>query len=175
VPTKLIEAAINGMLTSLDPHSYYLNPKALREMQVQTSGEFGGLGLEVTMQDGAIKVVSPIDGTPAARAGLQTSDLITSLDKKQILGLTLQEAVDKMRGPPRAPITLTIVHQGLDHPIDVKLKRSVIHIIPVKYQAEDDVGYVYITTFNEQTTADLQKAVKSLKKQIGPKRKGYYH
>ena len=171
--SKLIEAAINGMLTSLDPHSYYLNPRDLREMQAQTSGEFGGLGLEVTMQDGVIKVVSPIDGTPAARAGLQSDDLITSLDKKQIGGLTLQEAVDKMRGPPRAPITLTIVRKGVDHPIDVKLVRSVIHVIPVKYQAEDDVGYIYITSFNEQTTADLQKAIKGLKRQIGPKLKGY--
>src|SRR6476646_364643 len=150
--SKLIEAAINGMLMSLDPHSYYLNPRELREMQVQTSGEFGGLGLEVTMQDGVIKVVSPIDGTPAARAGLQSGDVITSLDKKQVLGLTLQEAVDKMRGPPRAPITLTIVRKGVDHPINVKLVRSVIHVIPVKYQAEDDVGYIYITSFNEQTT-----------------------
>ena len=100
--SKLIEAAINGMLSSLDPHSYYLNPKDLREMQAQTSGKFGGLGLEVTMQDGLIKVVSPIDGTPAARAGLQSDDVITSLDKKPIGGLTLQEAVDKMRGPPKS-------------------------------------------------------------------------
>jgi carboxyl-terminal processing protease len=171
--SKLIEAAINGMLSSLDPHSYYLNPRELREMQVQTSGEFGGLGLEVTMQDGVIKVVSPIDGTPAARAGLQSDDVIISLDKKPIGGLTLQEAVDKMRGPPRAPITLTIVRKGVDHPIDVKLVRSVIHVIPVKYQADDDVGYIYITSFNEQTTADLQKAIKGLKSQIGPKLKGY--
>ena len=171
--SKLIEAAINGMLSSLDPHSFYLNPTALREMRAQTSGQFGGLGLEVTMEDGLIKIVSPIDGTPAARAGLRSGDVITSLDKKQVLGLTLQAAVDKMRGPPRAPITLTIIRKGLDHPIDVKLSRSVIHIIPVKYQAEDDVGYVYISSFNEQTTADLQKAVRGLKKQIGPKLKGY--
>ena len=171
--SKLIEAAINGALSSLDPHSYYLNPKALREMRVQTSGEFGGLGLEVTMEDGLIKVVSPIDGTPAARAGLQSGDVITSLDKKQIGELTLQDAVDKMRGRPRTQITLTIVRKGVDHPIEFRLVRTVIHIIPVKYQAEDDVGYVQITTFNEQTTADLQKAVKSLKKQIGPKLKGY--
>jgi carboxyl-terminal processing protease len=119
--SKLIEAAINGMLSSLDPHSYYLNPRELREMQVQTSGEFGGLGLEVTMEDGVIKVVSPIEGTPAARAGLRSDDVITSLDKKPVGGLTLQEAVDKMRGRPRAPITLTIVRKGVDHPIDVKL------------------------------------------------------
>ena len=171
--SKLIEAAINGMLSSLDPHSFYLNPTALREMRAQTSGQFGGLGLEVTMEDGLIKIVSPIDGTPAARAGLRSGDVITSLDKKQVLGLTLQAAVDKMRGPPRAPITLTIIRKGLDHPIDVKLSRSVIHIIRVKYQAEDDVGYVYICSFNEQTTADLQKAVRGLKKQIGPKLKGY--
>ena len=171
--SKLIEAAINGMLSSLDPHSYYLNPRELREMQVQTSGAFGGLGLEVTMEDGLIKVVSPIEGTPAARAGLRSDDVITSLDKKPVGGLTLQEAVDKMRGPPRAPITLTIVRKGVDHPIDVKLARSVIHVIPVKYQAEDDVGYINVNSFNEQTSADLQKAIKGLKRQIGPKLKGY--
>ena len=171
--SKLIEAGINGMLSSLDPHSYYLNPKALREMQVETRGAFGGLGLEVTMENGLIKVVSPIDGTPAARAGLRSDDVITSLDKKPVGGLTLQEAVDKMRGPPRAPITLTIVRKGVDHPIDVKLARSVIHVIPVKYQAEDDVGYINVNSFNEQTSADLQKAIKGLKRQIGPKLKGY--
>ncbi|MGB6196676.1 MAG: S41 family peptidase, partial [Methyloceanibacter sp.] len=171
--SKLIEAAINGMLSSLDPHSYYLNPQALREMRVQTSGEFGGLGLEVTMEKGLIKVVSPIDGTPAARAGLHSGDVITSLDKKEIRGLTLQEAVDKMRGAPRAPITLTIVREGVDHPIRVKLIRSVIHVVPVKYQAEGDVGYLQVTSFNEKTTVDLQNAVKNLKKQIGPKLKGY--
>jgi carboxyl-terminal processing protease len=171
--SKLIDAAINGMLSSLDPHSYYLNPTELREMQVQTSGEFGGLGLEVTMEDGLIKVVSPIASTPAARAGLHSGDVITSLDKKQVRGLTLQEAVDKMRGPPRVPITLTIVREGVDHPITVKLIRSVIHVVPVKHQAEGDVGYIQITSFNERTTVDLQNAVKSLKKQIGPKLKGY--
>jgi carboxyl-terminal processing protease len=171
--SKLIEAAINGMLSSLDPHSYYLNPQALREMRVQTSGEFGGLGLEVTMEKGLIKVVSPIDGTPAARAGLHSGDVITSLDKKVIRGLTLQEAVDKMRGAPRAPITLTIVREGVDHPIRVKLIRSVIHVVPVKYQAEGDVGYLQVTSFNEKTTVDLQNAVKNLKKQIGPRLKGY--
>jgi membrane-associated protease RseP (regulator of RpoE activity) len=142
-------------------------------MRVQTSGEFGGLGLEVTMEKGLIKVVSPIDGTPAARAGLHSGDVITSLDQKQVHGLTLQEAVDKMRGAPRAPITLTIVREGVDHPIRVKLIRSVIHVVPVKYRAEGVVGYIQITSFNEKTTLDVQNAVKNLKKQIGSKLKGY--
>jgi carboxyl-terminal processing protease len=171
---KLIEAAINGMLTALDPHSAYLNPKHFRDMQVQTRGEFGGLGIEVTMENGVVKVVSPIEDTPAARAGIMSGDLITHLDKEQILGLTLQEAVEKMRGPVNSPITLTIVRKGAEDPLEVKVVRDVIHINPVKYNVEgDDVGYIRVTTFNEQTTANLQKAVEDLKKQIGPKLKGY--
>jgi carboxyl-terminal processing protease len=170
---KLIEAAINGMLMALDPHSSYLNPKQFRDMQVQTKGEFGGIGLEVTMENGLIKVVSPIEDTPAAKAGLQSGDLITALDKEQIQGLTLQEAVEKMRGPVKAPITLTILRKGVDEPFDVKMIRDLIHINPVKYNAEDDVGYIRITTFNEETTENLQKAVADLKKKIGPKLKGY--
>jgi carboxyl-terminal processing protease len=172
--SKLIEAAINGMLTALDPHSAYLNPKHFRDMQVQTRGEFGGLGIEVTMENGVVKVVSPIEDTPAAKAGLQSGDLITALDKEQIQGLTLQEAVEKMRGPVNSPITLTIVRKGVEDPFDVKVTRDVIHINPVKYNAEgDDVGYIRVTTFNEQTTANLQKAIDDLKKQLGPKLKGY--
>ena len=171
---KLIEAAINGMLTALDPHSAYLNPKHFRDMQVQTRGEFGGLGIEVTMENGVVKVVAPIDDTPASRAGLMSGDLITHLDKEQILGLTLQEAVEKMRGPVNSPITLTIVRKGTEDPLEVKVVRDVIHINPVKYNAEgDDVGYIRLTTFNEQTTANLQKAIEDLKKQLGPKLKGY--
>src|SRR5215813_6691674 len=170
---KLIESAINGMLMALDPHSAYLNPKHFRDMQVQTRGEFGGLGIEVTMENGVVKVVSPIEDTPAAKAGIQSGDLITQLDKEQILGLTLQEAVEKMRGPVNSAITLTVVRKGVDDPFDVKVVRDVIHINPVKYNAEDDVGYIRITTFNEQTTANLQKAIDDLKKQIGPKLKGY--
>jgi carboxyl-terminal processing protease len=171
---KLIESAINGMLTALDPHSAYLNPKHFRDMQVQTRGEFGGLGIEVTMENGVVKVVAPIEDTPAARAGLMSGDLITHLDKEQILGLTLQEAVEKMRGPVNSPITLTIVRKGTEDPFEVKVTRDVIHINPVKYNAEgDDVGYIRLTTFNEQTTANLQKAVEELKKQLGPKLKGY--
>jgi carboxyl-terminal processing protease len=171
---KLIEAAINGMLTALDPHSAYLNPKHFRDMQVQTRGEFGGLGIEVTMENGVVKVVSPIEDTPAAQAGLMSGDLITHLDKEQILGLTLQEAVEKMRGPVNSPITLTIVRKGVEDPFDVKVVRDVIHINPVKYNAEgDDVGYIRLTTFNEQTTANLQKGIEDLKKQLGPKLKGF--
>jgi len=170
---KLIEAAINGMLMALDPHSSYLNAKQLREMQVETQGEFGGLGLEVTMEKGLIKVVSPIEDTPADKAGLQSGDLITALDKEPIQGLTLQEAVEKMRGPAKVPITLTIVRKGVDDPFDVKMIRDLIHINPVKYDAEDDVGYIRITTFNEEATANLQEAVENLKKEIGPKLKGY--
>ena len=171
---KLIESAINGMLTALDPHSAYLTPKHFRDMQVQTRGEFGGLGIEVTMENGVVKVVAPIEDTPAARAGLMSGDLITHLDKEQILGLTLQEAVEKMRGPVNSPITLTIVRKGTEDPFDVKVTRDVIHINPVKYNAEgDDVGYIKVTTFNEQTTANLQKAVEDLKKQLGPNLKGY--
>jgi carboxyl-terminal processing protease len=172
--SKLIEAAINGMLTALDPHSTYLNPKQFHDMQVETSGEFGGLGIEVTMENGVIKVVSPIEDTPAAKAGIMSGDLITALDKEQIQGLTLQKAVEKMRGPVNSPITLTIVRKGVEDPFDVKVTRDVIHINPVKYNAEgDDVGYIRITTFNEETTANLQKAIEDLKKQLGPKLKGY--
>jgi carboxyl-terminal processing protease len=171
--SKLIESAINGMLMALDPHSAYLNPKHFRDMQVQTRGEFGGLGIEVTMENGVVKVVAPIEDTPAAKAGIQSGDLITQLDKEQILGLTLQEAVEKMRGPVNSAITLTVVRKGVDDPFDVKVVRDVIHINPVKYNAEDDVGYIRITTFNEQTTANLQKAIDDLKKQIGPKLRGY--
>src|SRR6478609_7559152 len=171
--SKLIESAIDGMLSALDPHSSYMDAKEFRDMQVQTHGEFGGLGLEVSMENGVVKVVSPIADTPAARAGLKSGDLITALDKTQLRGLTLQEAVEKMRGPVHAPITLTIVRKGVDKPFEVTMVRDVIHIRPVKYRAENDVGYIQITSFNEQTAGDLEDAVKHLKKEIGPNLKGY--
>jgi carboxyl-terminal processing protease len=171
---SLIENAINGMLTSLDPHSAFLNSKNFRDMQVQTRGEFGGLGIEVTMENGVVKVVSPIDDTPASKAGLLAGDLVTHLDGEQIMGLTLEQAVEKMRGPVNTPISLTIVRKGKDEPFDVKIVRDVIRINPVKARMEgDDVIYVKISTFNEKTNENLQKAVASLKKEHGKQLKGY--
>jgi carboxyl-terminal processing protease len=169
----LIDSAINGMLSALDPHSAYLNPKSFRDMQVQTRGEFGGLGIEVTMENGVVKVVSPIDDTPASKAGLLTNDLITHLDGEQIVGLTLEQAVEKMRGPVNTPITLTIVRKGRDDAFDVKIVRDVIRINAVKARAEGDIIYVKVSTFNEQTHANLVKAVESLKKSVGKNLKGY--
>ena len=132
----LIETAINGMLAALDPHSSYLNAKSYREMQVQTRGEFGGLGIEVTMELGVLKVVSPIDDTPAARAGLQANDVITHIDKEPIAGLTLEQAVDKMRGPVNTSITVTIARKSKAEPFDVKIVREVIRINPIKSRLE---------------------------------------
>jgi carboxyl-terminal processing protease len=170
---KMIEAAINGMLTSLDPHSSYMTAKSFRDMQVQTRGEFGGLGIEVTMESGLIKVVSPIDDTPAQKAGLLSGDLISALDGEQIQGLTLEQAVDKMRGPVNSPIKLTIFRKGKDQPFDVTVTRDIIKIHPVKGNAEDDVAFIRVSSFNEQTHDDLKKSILELKASIGTKLKGY--
>jgi carboxyl-terminal processing protease len=160
---ELIENAINGMLSSLDPHSSYLNEKAYRDMQVQTRGEFGGLGIEVTMENGLVKVVSPIDDTPAAKAGIQPNDLIIQLDSEQVMGMTLQQAVEKMRGPINSPIRLTIKRVNKD-PFEVTLNRATITIKSVRSRLErDEIGYVRITSFSEQTSSDLEKAVTSLR------------
>ena len=173
--SMLIDSAINGMLTALDPHSAYLNPKSFRDMQVQTKGEFGGLGIEVTMEQGTgvVKVVSPIDDTPAAKAGLMANDLITHLDGEQIVGLSLEQAVEKMRGPVNTSITLTILRRGKDEPIDVKIVRDVIRINAVKARLEGDIIYVKISTFNEQTHSNLVKQVEALKKSLGRPARGY--
>ncbi|HEY8872754.1 MAG TPA: S41 family peptidase, partial [Stellaceae bacterium] len=159
----LVEGAINGMLTALDPHSNYLNAKNFNDMKVQTRGEFGGLGIEVSMENGLVKVVSPIDDTPAAHAGLKPGDLITNLDGTPVQGLTLPEAVEKMRGPVNSDINLTIRREGRD-PFDVKLTRAVIRIQSVRSHLEgDNIGYVRITSFNEQTDVGLNNAMKNLK------------
>ena len=169
---QLIEAAINGMLSSLDPHSSYMNAKNFRDMQVQVRGEFGGLGIEVTMEGGLVKVVSPIDDTPAAKAGLKPGDFITHLDGEAVLGLSLNEAVERMRGPVNSDLKLTVRREGKD-PFDVMLKRAVTKIQSVKSHLEgNDIGYIRITSFNEQTDSGLQNALKSLKGQPGAKLAG---
>ncbi len=171
---KLIETAINGMLSSLDPHSGYLNKKAFSDMQTQTKGEFGGLGIEVTMENSIVKVISPIDDTPAAKAGIESGDLITHIDNKPVMELTLNEAVDRMRGTPGTKITLTVRRGGLEgQPFDVTLTRAVIHIQSVRWEAKGSVAYIRITTFNEQTQTGLDKALEESEKQIGAKLEGY--
>jgi carboxyl-terminal processing protease len=172
---KLIETAINGMLAGLDPHSSYMDPKSFRDMQVQTRGEFGGLGIEVTMEEGLIKVVTPIDETPASKAGVQANDLITKLDEDQVQGLTLNQAVEKMRGPVNTKIKLTIMRKGQDKPIELTLTRDVIRVRAVRSQIQgDDVGYIRMTQFNEQTTDGLKKAIVDINAKISKdKLKGY--
>ncbi len=170
---ELLENAINGMLTALDPHSGYMPAKGFKDMQEQTKGEFGGLGLEVTMEGGVVKVVSPIDDTPAARAGVMPGDFIIAIDGKPAIGLELNEAVDKMRGPIDSSITITLRRIGVD-PFDVKLTRARIQVQSVRSRVEGEVGYIRIGGFTEQTQVGLDKAIKDLKAKIGPEKvKGY--
>jgi carboxyl-terminal processing protease len=173
--SKLVESAINGMLAGLDPHSSYMDPKSFRDMQVQTRGEFGGLGIEVTMEDGLVKVVAPIDDTPAAKAGVMANDVITHLDDEAVQGLTLNQAVDKMRGPVNTKIKLTIMRKGADKPIEVSIVRDIIRVKSVRWHPEGgDVGYIRITQFNEQTNDGLKQAINELNAQLGAdKIKGY--
>src|SRR3978361_471057 len=173
--SKLVESAISGMLTGLDPHSSYMDAKSFRDMQVQTRGEFGGVGIEVTMEDGLIKVVSPIDDTPASKAGIMANDIITNLVDEAVQGLTLNQAVEKMRGPVNTKIRLKIVRKGQDNPIDVTLVRDNIRVRSVRARVEgDDVGYIRITTLNEKTTGVLELQIGTLTTQIGAdKLKGF--
>ena len=168
---ELIESAINGMLQSLDPHSSYLNKDSYSDMKVQTRGEFGGLGIEVTMEQGFVRVVSPIDNTPAARAGLETDDLITHLDGKPVLGINLAEAVDMMRGRVGSDIKLTISRKGKD-PFDVIITRAIIQIQSVRGHAEDKIAYLRITSFNEKTYSGLSREITKIKKELGNKMNG---
>jgi carboxyl-terminal processing protease len=169
---ELIETAIQGMLTALDPHSSYLNAESFRDMRVQTKGEFGGLGIEVTMENGYVKVVSPIDDTPAFRAGIEAGDLITHLDSEPVQGLTLNEAVEKMRGPVKSNIVLTIRREGRE-PFDVSLTRDVVKISSTRSRTEDTVAYLRVTTFNEQTMSGLESEMAKRKTEIGDKLAGY--
>ena len=166
--SELINSAINGMVSSLDPHSSYMDPKEFSDMQVQTRGEFGGLGLEVTQEDGLVKVVTPIDDTPASRAGLKTGDFISAIDGISIQGMPLNEAVSRMRGPENSKVTLTILRAGEKRPMEVTLTRAVIRVESVKFERKNDVGYIRISSFSEKTDAGVKRAIADLKKQIGP-------
>lgn len=171
---ELIELAIQGMLSSLDPHSSYLDADDFQDMQVQTKGEFGGLGIEVTMENGFVKVVSPIDETPAYEAGVKAGDYITHLDSDPVLGLSLSEAVDKMRGKVGKPIVITVVREGADEALDIEIIRDIIKIKSVRHRVEDnDVGYIRVTTFNQNTTPGLLNAIKDIQKEAGNDLKGY--
>ncbi|THD65323.1 MAG: S41 family peptidase [Bradyrhizobium sp.] len=164
---KLIEASINGMLTALDPHSRYMNDKSWRDMQETTSGEFGGLGIEVTMEDGLVKVVAPIDDTPAAKAGILSGDLITQIDDDAVQGLTLEQAVNKMKGPINTKTKLQIVRKGAEKPIDVSITREVIRVRAVRDHVDGgDIGYIRISQFNAQTTDELRKAIGDVTRQV---------
>jgi carboxyl-terminal processing protease len=170
--SKLIESAINGMVGGLDPHSSYMDAKSLRDLQAHE--ELGGLGIEVTIEDGLIKVVSPIDDTPASKAGIMANDIITDIDGLPLEDITLNQAVDKMRGPVNSKIELTIVRRDWDKPLEVSLTRDVIGAVSVRSRSEgNDVGYIRIMQFNEQTTLGLKKAISDLTDQDGDKLKGY--
>ena len=157
---KLIEAAINGMLTSLDPHSNYLSAEDFADMRTQTHGEFGGLGIEVTQEDGFVKVVSPIDGTPAAEAGIEAGDFITQVNGENVQGLTLDQAVNLMRGPVGSEIVITIARKGKEEPFDVTIVRDTIKVAAVKARLEDNTVVLRVTTFSDQTFSDLQAGIK---------------
>lgn len=172
---KLIESALNGMLASLDPHSGYLNQKSFEDMQVSTKGEFGGLGIELTMESGWIKVISPIDDTPAYKAGIKAGDYITHVDDVAVLGMTLNEAVEKMRGKPGTKIVLTIRREKEPEPLKITLTRAIIKINPVKFEAlkEDNVGYIRINSFSEKTAQDVKNALINIGKELQGKQAGY--
>ena len=168
---ELIESAISGMLQSLDPHSSYLSPESYKDMQVKTKGSFGGLGIEITMEGGFVKVVSPIDDTPAANAGMQSGDLIIGINGESIKGLTINEAVSRMRGPVKSKITITVV-RGEKDPFDVEIIRDVIKIRSVKHHIINSIGYVRLTTFSDTTTSGMEKSINEIKKELGDKFKG---
>ena len=171
---QLIENAINGMLTSLDPHSSYMNAKDAEDMRTQTRGEFGGLGIEVTMEDELVKVIAPIDDTPASRAGVLAGDFISKIDGKDVRGLKLEEAVEKMRGAVNTPIKLTLIRKGADKPIELTIMRDIISVKAVKSRVENDVGYLRVISFTEKTYDDLEKAILKIKEEVpADKLKGY--
>jgi len=168
---ELIESAISGMLQSLDPHSSYLSPESYKDMQVKTKGTFGGLGIEITMEDGFVKVVSPIDDTPAANAGMKSGDLIIGIDGESIKGLTINEAVSKLRGPINSKVTITVVRDKED-PFEIEIVRDVIKIRSVKHEVINEIGYVRLTTFSDTTTSGMEKSINEIRKELGNKFQG---
>ena len=164
---ELIESAIAGMLSSLDPHSSYLNRESFEDMRVETKGEFGGLGIEVTMENGLVKVVSPIDDTPAAKAGVKAGDFITHLDGEQVMGLTLSEAVDRMRGLVGTEIILMIRREGVEQPIETRIVRAVIKIQSIRSRIEESIAYIRVTKFNEQAEIGLIRELGKMKEELG--------
>ena len=168
---ELIESAISGMLQSLDPHSSYLSPESYKDMQVKTKGTFGGLGIEITMEDGFVKVISPIDDTPAANAGMKSGDLIIGIDGESIKGLTINEAVSKLRGPVNSKVTITVVRDKED-PFEIEIVRDVIKIRSVKHEVINEIGYVRLTTFSDTTTSGMEKSINEIRKELGDKFQG---
>ncbi|PTQ74948.1 S41 family peptidase [Celeribacter persicus] len=164
---ELIEAAIDGMLSSLDPHSSYLSPKDAADMRVQTSGSFGGLGIEVTQEEGFVKVVAPMDGTPADIAGVEAGDYITAVDGKSILGMTLDDAVELMRGPVGSEIVITVVREGVEEPFDVSIVRDTIKLTAVRSRVEGNAIVLRVTTFNDQTYPNLEQGLKDGIEELG--------
>jgi carboxyl-terminal processing protease len=173
-PGKLVQFAINGMLSGLDPHSGYMDANSFRNMQVDTRGEFGGIGIEVTMEEGLLKVVAPIDETPAAKAGIMSNDIITHLDSEPVQGLTLDQAVEKMRGRLNTKIKLKIMRKGQDKPVEVSITRDLIRVRSVRSRLEgDDIGFIRVTQFSQQTTDELKKVIRDLTAQSGDKLRGF--
>jgi len=171
---ELIGDAVQGMVSSLDPHSSYMNAKSYGDMQITTNGQFGGVGIIVEQEEsGLIKVISPVDGTPAAKAGIKSGDKIGAIDGVSIIGMPQDEAIDKMRGPAGSKVTLTVIRQGEKKPFDVALQRAIVQVDQVTSHREGDVGYIRMPGFNQQTAPGLERAVRALKKQIGPGIKGY--
>jgi carboxyl-terminal processing protease len=170
---ELIGSAIQGMVSELDPHSSYMDAKNYGDMKITTSGQFGGVGVEIQMEDGLIKVVTPIDGTPAAKAGIKPGDRIGAVDGTSIIGLSQNDAIDKMRGPAGSKVTLTIIREGEKKPFDVTLQRAIVQVDADTFRREGDVGYIRMPGFNQQTASGLERAVRELKRQIGPGIKGY--
>lgn len=171
--TELVNAAIEGMVSSLDPHSSYMDAKQYADLKIQTTGEFAGIGIEVTMEDGLVKVISPIDDTPAAKAGIKPGDYIAAIDSTPVQGLSLGDAVDLMRGKPGTKIKLTVLRKGEKKPFQLTLTRAIVHVATVKFHRDGNIGYIRLTSFNEDAAPGIERAVKSLQQQIGPNLKGY--